>query len=255
MRINHQVYKLTLIAVVQYLCLVVASVGQELPAAQAEVVKWVAQSGGTFRRALRPATRPVVHVDLNHRAVVDADLARLEVLVDLESICLVDTRLRGEGLQSLSKLPRLKFLHVGGSQFDAQHLKIVASFPALKQLALIGPSITSDSLAAIEKLPLTYLAIRDSAIDDKACASIATLSDLQLLNLWRSKITGAGLEQLAPLKKLLTLYVDDTAITDDYLKSFLQFPQLRKVGVRGTRLTPAGVAWLKNSSHRLHVLD
>ena len=70
---------------------------------------------------------------------------------------------------------------------------------------------------------------------------------LRELYLSYTKITDAGLKELAKLQKLKGLYLSGTQITDAGLKELAKLKKLKYLQLSDTKVTDAGVAELKKA--------
>jgi hypothetical protein len=76
----------------------------------------------------------------------------------------------------------------------------------------------------------------------------ATLTALEELHLYRTKVTDAGLKELAELKGLKELHLQETKVTDAGLKELAGLKGLQELHLRGCReVTDAGVAELQKA--------
>jgi hypothetical protein len=78
---------------------------------------------------------------------------------------------------------------------------------------------------------------------------LAALKSLTALNLGNTKVTDAGLKELAPLENLTTLGLKGTQVTDAGLKELAPLKNLTELHLSGTQVTDAGLkelAPLKN---------
>ena len=76
---------------------------------------------------------------------------------------------------------------------------------------------------------------RDEELPDKPVIAVA---------LFGTKVTDAGLQQLAELKSLHTLNLGNTRVADAGLKELAGLTNLTRLFVRGTQITDAGVAYI-----------
>lgn len=80
------------------------------------------------------------------------------------------------------------------------------------------------------------------------------LKQLRSLQLFRTKITDAGLEHLALPESVNSLCLADTGISDVGLRSLQRLPRLQELSLEGTGVTDNGLSHLKAHS-RLEYLD
>ena len=74
----------------------------------------------------------------------------------------------------------------------------------------------------------------------------AELELITSINLEGTKITDAGLKELAKLQKLERLFLCHTQITDAGLKELTKLKNLKKLSLEGTQITDAGLKELAN---------
>jgi len=86
-----------------------------------------------------------------------------------------------------------------------------------------------------------------SAVTDAGLAQLAGLTSLKHLNLNETKVTDAGLPQLKPLAKLERLHLSGTQVSDAGLTHLAQMKQLIQVDLTRTRVTKAGAHKLRQS--------
>ena len=73
------------------------------------------------------------------------------------------------------------------------------------------------------------------------------LAKVVFLNLVRTKITDAGLKEVAKLQQLSTLNLRHTKTTDAGLKDVAKMKQLKELYMENTQVTKAGVAELQKA--------
>ena len=99
--------------------------------------------------------------------------------------------------------------------------------------------------ADIEKV--TSLFLNDTKITDAGLKDVAKLQQLTTLFLHGTKITDAGLKEVAKLQKLEMLWLRDTKITDEGLKDVAKLQKLTFLDLSNTKITKADVAELKKA--------
>src|ERR1700722_7637913 len=77
----------------------------------------------------------------------------------------------------------------------------------------------------------------------KLAKELATLKKLRTLDLSHTEVTDAGLKELSPLKQLRTLKLSGS-ITDTGLKALAALPQLQTLDLHSTDVTDAGLKHL-----------
>ena len=109
-------------------------------------------------------------------------------------------------------------------------------------------------LKTLEALDLSYC----SNVTDVGLKPLAGLSELKVLNLSVTHLTGAGLKELSALKQLQSLDLMCDDITDAALKELSGFQRLRILRLAATHVTDAGLKKLSTlrdlrvlGSHRM----
>ena len=102
-------------------------------------------------------------------------------------------------------------------------------------------------LTEAEVWKVTSLDLDDTQITDAGLQEVAKLQGLETLWLGRTKITDEGLKEVAKLQKLETLSLGGTKITDVGLKEVAKLQNLMGLQLMVTKVTKAGVAELKKA--------
>ena len=92
--------------------------------------------------------------------------------------------------------------------------------------------------------PVIAVALFGTKVTDAGLQQLAELKSLHTLNLGNTRVTDAGLQQLAGLTNLTMLTLDGTQITDAGLQQLAGLTNLTRLFVRGTQITDAGVAYI-----------
>ena len=125
--------------------------------------------------------------------------------------------------------------------------------PETSQAAEAEPQIASKPTPvspADEKLiadPIVEKAVRKSLKKPEGELTEADLAKVTYLDLTDTKITAAGLKEVAKLQKLEELYLNDTNITDVGLKEVAKLQQLAIIDLDFTKVTKTGVAELRKA--------
>ncbi len=145
---------------------------------------------------------------------------------------------------SLPALVELEVIAAPWQDFNDMGLAALRRLPRLEQLQLVGPHITDAGIAHLADLTnLQELSI-DAPITDAALPALAGLSQLRVLDLYGTRVTGRGLSQLAGLQQLEFLNLDRTRADDAGMAAIAQLPSLRTLLLRGSRITDEGLAHL-----------
>jgi serine/threonine protein kinase len=224
-----------------------------------QTAEWVLSLGGsvvvrvageerhvTSAKSLPPGAFQLVLISLSgNQRVVDADLARLEGLPDLNGVGLQGTRVGNAGTALLRKLAKLKYLYLGNTRIDDAGVAHLADLKNLVELDLGGTPIRNAGLTPLKGLAqLLVLNLRETAINDDGVAHLASLKKLHELNLSGTRVSDAGLAHLKEMPHLDALFLNDTSVSDAGLARLTGFTQLRKLRLAGTRISDAGLKHL-----------
>lgn len=199
-------------------------------AAMAEIAKC------TGLRVLRMSGRE------NRTTVSDEGLAALATLKSLKVIALDDLWIGKPGLEHLTKLDSLEEIYLSATIVDDEAVAVLTQFPRLRKLRLARTNITDTALASLstckllEELDLSEI----STLTDAGMSSLASLTSLKKLNLWRVQISDAGALALAPLTSLQWLNLDNTKLSDAGLPLLKNMTQLTFLHLGSTQITAAG---------------
>jgi len=116
-------------------------------------------------------------------------------------------------------------------QMTDESLAYVPKFTKLRSLALTGKQITDKGLANLRGMgSLTHVYLWDATeLTDVGAAHLATLPNLEFLDLEKSKVTDEALRLLSRLPKLTALSFQNNPFTDkglEYLNGMTQLEQL-----------------------------
>jgi hypothetical protein len=134
----------------------------------------------------------------------------------------------------------------GGSQ--PADLEFLRQLPAdsITDLHLSAP-IVPGSLAAVTHLALglrkLYLAWAD--LPDDALAHVSKLDGLMYLQTWGNRFTDRGVQQLAALSRLESLYLEEETLSAAAFDFAVRLPHLSRLGVQDVPLTEAELAELR----------
>ncbi len=123
--------------------------------------------------------------------------AFLAPFAGLEELSLANAGLNDASLGQLPKLPALKRLVLDGNDIRGTGLTALSTQPALVDLSLGCPTLTdlyAKNLAELKQLK--RLSLAGSSISDAAIQHLEGLTNLEMLDLSRTKITQAGVERL-----------------------------------------------------------
>ena len=180
---------------------------------------------------------PVVSVSLFQQPVTDADLPKLARLTELRELWLDGTNVTNSGLKALAAFPNLRELVLSRTSIDGAGLKHLSVLTELRLLGLCGTRVTGadlNLLAAFKKLEVLSLDLDD-------LGGLPAISTLRTLEVGGSKLTDAGIREIAKLEGLRELNIPDTGVTDAGLKVVAKLRGLQKLSMTDDRVTDAGV--------------
>ena len=150
-------------------------------------------------------------------------------MVSLERLHLRRTFISNEGLAKLSALKNLKTLMIRDTLVDNDGAVYLAQFPELEVLDL-----------------------RENVIGDPAAEHIRKLEKLEELGLKVTKMTSAGVRQLAGMPNLKSLLLGGCSAVDDGAgDALVSFPRIELLDLQGTAVTDTFVDLLISQLPRL----
>jgi hypothetical protein len=170
---------------------------------------------------------------------LSADEARFLLTLDLS-----DKKIAKEDLALLAGLEHLVVLDLGNNGSD-DALKSLANLDRLRHLDLGGASVTLAGLQWLPTQSLRSLHVQDTPLTDLDVDAFRRLDHLEKLKLDRTKVTDASMATLGDCRSLRHIELDSTAVTAEGLRTLLRRnPDLRRIEVRGTPVTPEEAAQL-----------
>ncbi len=190
-------------------------------------------------------------LELSGRRINDTATTAIGLLPSLVQLSLSGTRVTDKGLAALATLSRLKALGLSGTRIEGSTLDKLAVLPDLACLDLADTDITGDSvgrLSAFRKLKALNLE-NCPLVVDASTVHLARLTSLQGLVLRKTgfektSITGIGLARLATLSQLQHLNLSATRINDEAIVPLTKLKQLRSLDLGLTGLGNAGLVHL-----------
>ena len=126
--------------------------------------------------------------------------------------------------KSLGQLTQLESLNLGEVRMTDFGANGLGTLTELRTLDLSQTQITSKALEVVAKLPkLERLSLwRAARIDDNGGAHIAAMRNLTILDLGETRISDVVLEQLQSAKRLRKLYLRGSKVTASGVDAFRQ---------------------------------
>lgn len=186
----------------------------------------------------------LVKLDLSGAFVTDAGLKRLPELKNLQSLILIGADVTKAGVESLRKsMPQCEIIEAapGLGMSKPRHAPVPKEKQAIAMRAIekIGGKISGT--ISNGRLVVASVILQGPQVADAALADLATLKGLEILTLQQTSISNEGLKHLEGLNSLARLIIRDAKITDAGLTSFRQLHNLRQLNLVRTGVTSAGV--------------
>jgi Leucine-rich repeat (LRR) protein len=131
---------------------------------------------------------------------------------------------------------------------EEKEIKGVEALPA-GRFALTAGSLTGSSKVTDEALAvfrdcrnLTYLGLSNTNVGNAGLENFKDCNNLTVLHLTNTSVSDAGLAHIKDCKKLQTVALNDTQVTDEGLASL---KGCKELGLNGTQITDKGLAYLK----------
>ncbi len=179
----------------------------------------------------------------------DVGLKVLGRQLGLRELSLPQSRISGAGLALLGKLEKLEKVHIARRDLGPEGIGALVHLPGLRALSLVLPApatLADPTLAPLgEAVGLKQLTLDIPTLDDRAAPQLATLTQLELLDLGGTQISDLGLKSLAGLTMLGELKLHHTRVTNRGLANLAGLSRLHLLELDHTDLVDAGVAHLK----------
>ena len=130
----------------------------------------------------------------------------------------------------------------------------------MKQLFLMIAVVMGQSVLAADKKPLiadptVEKVLRKELKKPEGELTKADLAKVRRLALSTTRITDAGLKEVAKMKRLTKLHLSRTKITDAGLKEVAKLKQLEYLNLAYTKVTKAGVVELKKALPKCEIVQ
>lgn len=188
-------------------------------------------------------------LSLNGTPVTDEGLARVGQLTGLRTLSLQDTEISDVGLAHLAGLQRLGTLSLYQDNIRGPGIKSLGRLPHLTRLYLTEPlddegMVAVAALRGLKELHLAY----DADLGDASYARLGALNGLGKLSILNGE--GIGEEALAGwggLGQLYELELGGPRITDAGIQHLAGLKRLDRLTLRNSSVTPRGAKELKKS--------
>ncbi|QGQ26455.1 hypothetical protein F1728_28920 [Gimesia benthica] len=140
---------------------------------------------------------------------------------------------------------QIAYLSLNGTQVTDEGLAKLASLYCLEKLDLGRTKITGTGFANVKFSSLKKLSLdKCDMLTVDGFKEIVKCQNFEKLNLIESNIDNEFLQEIAKLDKLLTLWIDDTKVTNAGLSCLNGMTQLKSLSIRGTTITREGMLQL-----------
>lgn len=179
--------------------------------------------------------------------VTDACIKHISTLQKLKVLAVGGLGITDEGMRTISELPALEDLGVSESSISDHGLDLFRRLPKLTSLHVRSDQFSERAIGRLKgMLALKILSIGGASINDTSLADLAGLPSLESLDIsYNPGISDAGLKHLLPLKKLASLGLHHTSITNDGLPWLTALPNLKHLNLSATAVSDAGLEALK----------
>ncbi len=218
-------------------------------------------------------------LNLTLTAITDEYLEPLQDLTNLRVLGLASAQCSGEGFRFFDKLKQLENANFHFTPVNDAGLAGISHVPSLTRLEIVHTHFTDAGTPALAKLvnmerlqigsreatgaalvplramkKLRELDLHDGQATVEGLKNVAGLPSLTVLRVY-GPIKDEGAEVLGGMKNLETLIVPSTGITDAGLKYFATLTSLKKLEIKGCKVTAEGVAELVKAVPGLEVVQ
>ena len=196
---------------------------------------------------------------LHGAKVSDTALDHIAGITTLETLDVGSVMLTDVSLERLTVLPHLKALSIGGNELGDAGLQALRQMPGLTFLDLSGRQGTDSNVWSINmsdvglEAIVTLTQLRELRF---GCNSIGVGSEgTRFATVSAMNVTPGRLQKMKALTRLQRLKLEGCDRIDDEAAGILAtFPSLEEVDLKGTSVTPKGLAALRTARPKLRIL-
>ena len=196
-------------------------------------------------------------------AVLDADLAALGRLPNLQELILNQTGISNEQMTRVASLTGLRSLELSECRIGDEGLAFLSELTNLEGLFVSGVEVTDDGLEHLKKLNrLKNLRLETPWITDAGLAHIQHLTNLESLQIDSEIASGAALQHIGALTKLKYLFFHEADVADAHLAHIAHLTELEWLSLKFSGVTDAGLLHLSGMINlrnldlgRAHITD
>ncbi len=111
----------------------------------------------------------------------------------------------------------------------------------LENLSLFRTRINGENVELLQSLPLKWIELPSSQLNDQGLAKLAKFPHLTQLEIGSTAITDRGMKELSVAPKLVSLSIRDTRVTDEGMAALAALESLEKIRIRDTLITPDAI--------------
>lgn len=149
-----------------------------------------------------PHFKDAILIDVDRSDATDAGLSYLSALPKLRCIRATISATHGGFLKDLASCRQLESLDLSYTPLYRANLAYLARYPKLRLLSLAGVELGEESLKSIAQCKHVedLCLFRAQNVSDKCVKYLASMSNLQFLDIEATAISARGVQELAPLK-------------------------------------------------------
>ncbi len=175
-----------------------------------------------FRKVLElPEFLGVTTLEMAGAELSDEIFDSIANLPNLARVSFAKTpRLNGEGISKLKAIRTVTGVSWTMATPSAKSLEELSQLPRLDALYLNTIEFSEEHLAALTKLKIRMLHLLNAGVDDVVAKRLATMTQLEYLDINFGKITDEGLQALQSLKSLKTIDLRSNLVTAEGMAAF-----------------------------------
>jgi Leucine-rich repeat (LRR) protein len=189
------------------------------------------------------------HLRLDRLNIGDDGARSLRNYEHLRELSLDGTRVTDKGLDAIADNKAIEFVDLSHTKITDAGLAKFENLEELRGLRLDGTAISGKGVEALARTPRFFrISVQDARVDDTGAAAIARVSRLRIINLSGNDISNAAVGAFKNLRELDELSLDRCAkLTDEVVATLKTFPALKRVSLKGTKLSAKAIDDLRKS--------
>lgn len=127
-------------------------------------------------------------------------------------------------------------------------LRFLRNLPSanINELHLTSPLIPESFDSIVHLAPgLRRLYLASTALTDEALQSVSKLHNLTYLQTWGNRFTDGGVQQLVALRKMESLYLEESSLSVTAFRFAVELPQLSRLGLQDVAVSAGGLKKLR----------